>query len=268
MDKQLQKIGAYWDSISDIYMDAVSITTNDFHYGPLVYGDSKLRLLPSDLVGISCLEIGAGAGQNSIYLAKQGASCLATDISNKQIMHGSELAKAEKVDVEFKCVAMEDINLESYGMFDFIHSSYAITFTEDPSEVVANLSRMLKPGGVFLLSTGHPLFTGEWLEIDGDNGLFLTNYFEPVPDIRYDENDNERIRSNFYSINDMSNWFYNAGLMIERVLEPEPININEIPEAERREKIPYYSNGWAEYYEQLKFVPAIIVFKCRKLGVL
>jgi len=265
MVNNIEELGQYWDSIADVYNDAISITTNDFHYGPLVPGDGSLGLLPENVAGLRCLEIGAGAGQNSIYLAKNGAKCLATDISEQQLNYGRTLALEENVDVEFLCAAMEDLSVEEHGAFDLIHSSYAITFSHEPSDIIAAWAKMLKPGGSLILSTGHPLFTGEWLELDGEQGLFISDYFQPVPDIRYDENDNERIRSNFHSISTMSDWFYNAGLVIERILEPEPMKLEEIPEDERRDKIPYYSNGWSEYYQQLQYVPGLIVFKCRKL---
>jgi len=264
MDKNIEDLGQYWDSIADVYNDAVSITTNDFHYGPLVPGDSSLGLLPENVAGLRCLEIGAGAGQNSIYLAKNGAKCLATDISDQQLSHGRALAAKENVEVEFLCAAMEDLSVEEHGTFDLIHSSYAITFSHEPARIIATWAKMLKPGGSLVLSTGHPLFSGEWLELDGEQGLFIGDYFQPVPDIRYDENDNERIRSNFYSISTMTDWFFKAGLVVERILEPEPMNLGEIPVDVRRDKIPYYSNGWSEYYQQLQYVPGLIVFKCRK----
>jgi len=266
MNKNIKQIGEYWDSIADLYNDAVSIVTDDFHYGPLIPGDSELGLLPDDIAGMRCLEIGAGAGQNSIYLAKKGATCLATDISDQQLEFGRKIAAEENVNLEFECAAMEEMTPETHGMFNLIHSSYAITFSPAPAKVIKQWAEMLKPGGALILSTGHPLFTGEWLDLEGDHGLFIENYFQPHPDIRYDDNDNERIRSNFYPISEMSDWFYNAGLVIERILEPKPMDIDSIPEEERCAKVPYYSNGWSEYSEQLKHSPGIIIFKCRKLS--
>ena len=62
----------YWDDLADLYQKETRISTDDFHYGPLLPGDSILGLLPP-VPQRSCLEIGCGAGQNSIFLAKQGA---------------------------------------------------------------------------------------------------------------------------------------------------------------------------------------------------
>ncbi len=265
MKKDVKHLGDYWDSIANIYNDAVTISLDEFHYGPLVPGDSVLKLLPSELNGKRCLEVGAGAGQNSIYLAKNGASCIATDISDKQLEYGRIISDEENVDVEFKCASMEELNLEEYGEFDLIHSSYAITFSPCPQDVISHLSKMLKPGGTLLISTGHPLFTGEWLELDGEDGLFLTNYFEPEPDVRLDDDENERVRSNFYPISEMADWMFNAGLVIERIQEPKPLAIERMSPAQIKNNVPYSSKGWCEYYPQLKNVPALVIFKCRKL---
>ena len=75
----------YWNSIAENYRVAINILSSEFHYGPLVPPDSQLNLLPENLKGLRCLELGCGAAQNSVYLAKQGAECVAADISEGQI---------------------------------------------------------------------------------------------------------------------------------------------------------------------------------------
>ena len=71
----------YWEEIAAAYQTETVISTDDFHYGPLIAGDSTLKLLPETLEGLDCLEVGCGGAQNSIYLAKHGANCTAVDIS-------------------------------------------------------------------------------------------------------------------------------------------------------------------------------------------
>ena len=89
----------YWDETSEEYQDITRISIDDFHYGPLLPGDSIVGELPQIKEGMKCLELGAGAGQNSIYLASKGADCLVTDISSEQLTHG-ELRKSH-VSVSF-----------------------------------------------------------------------------------------------------------------------------------------------------------------------
>ena len=72
---------------------------------------------------------------------------------------------------------MEDIKLPLTS-FDLIHSSYGLNFASDLNSIIAKCSGLLKKNGVLLFSMPHPLFSGEFLEIDDDYGLFIMQYFE------------------------------------------------------------------------------------------
>ncbi|MGE4488918.1 MAG: class I SAM-dependent methyltransferase [Kiritimatiellales bacterium] len=252
----------YWNDLAEFYQKETRISTDDFHYGPLLPGDSVLRLLPP-VPQRSCLEIGCGAGQNSIFLAKQGADCVAIDISEEQLKHGRELAATENVTVDFRCMSMDAMN--NLGTFDFIHSTYALPFSSDPARVIAESANMLKPGGIFLLTTGHPLHASEWLDIgDGEDGVFIPDCFEPEPDVRMSLDDQTMSAAQYQSISTVAEWIHSAGLVIERLLEPQPFPILGKSEAEIRENVPYDSPGWRELYPQISRVPVVVIFKCRK----
>ena len=75
----------YWNDISQMYREITCIDDNDFHYGPLLDGESKLKLLPFLQAGMTSLELGCGEGQNSRWLARQGLKCIAVDISEGQL---------------------------------------------------------------------------------------------------------------------------------------------------------------------------------------
>ncbi|MGG0642986.1 class I SAM-dependent methyltransferase [Sporosarcina gallistercoris] len=66
------------------------------------------------------LELGAGPGRNSIYMAKQGCSVSALDLSSKAIEWAKERADEEGVNLEFHCVSLFDFEFEPYS-FDFIY---------------------------------------------------------------------------------------------------------------------------------------------------
>jgi len=100
----------YWDTISDDYQELTTIKTSDFHFGPLLPGNSDLNILPEVKKGTTCLELGCGGAQNSIFLAKQGAICTAVDISQKQIQHAEQLAAKHKVKIALSCFPLEDFS--------------------------------------------------------------------------------------------------------------------------------------------------------------
>ena len=280
----------YWDDLTEVYQKETRISTADFHYGPLLPGDSTLQLLPrvgkNDPERFQCLEVGSGAGQNSIFLAKQGAQCTAIDISEKQLAHGRTLAEAESVEVDFRCVSMDSLReffvdavssprfpsqnergedtASTIGKFDLIHSTYALPFSSDPARVIKESAAMLKPGGTFLLTTGHPLYAGEWLDIgDGEDGLFLPDYFQPEPDVRMALDDGAVSAARYWPISQLTEWIHEAGLVIEQLLEPAPMSIPEMSEKEILQKVPYDSTDWRELYPQLARIPVVVIFKCR-----
>ena len=259
-----QSSARYWDDLTELYQRETRISTDDFHYGPLLPGDSTLRLLPNIGNFSQCLEVGCGAGQNSIFLARQGARCIAIDISEEQLAHGRKLAAAEKVEVDFRRVSMDAMN--HLGSFDLIHSTYALPFSANPAKVIADAAVMLKPGGTFLLTTGHPLYAGEWLDIgDSEDGLFLPDYFRPEPDVRMSLDDKTMSAAQTWPVSTLAEWIHAAGLVVERLLEPAPMPLPDMSEAEIRTKVPYESADWRALYPQLARIPVVMIFKCRRV---
>jgi 2-polyprenyl-3-methyl-5-hydroxy-6-metoxy-1,4-benzoquinol methylase len=213
------------------------------------------------------LELGSGAGQNSIFLAKQGAQCIAIDVSEQQLEHGRKLAATEQVDVDFRRVSMDSLHEGSLpdSSFDLIHSSYALPFSAAPANVIADSAARLKPGGTLLLTTGHPLYAGEWLDIgDGEDGVFLPNYFQLEPDVRMSMDDKTMNAAQYWPISQIAEWMFEAGLTIERLLEPAPMPIPKMSKQEILEKVPYDSKDWRALYDQLARIPVVVIFKCTK----
>jgi SAM-dependent methyltransferase len=250
------KSGKYWDSIAFEYQETTTISIDDFHYGPLVPGERRLNLFPFDVNGRRCLEIGCGAGQNSVFLAKNGAECLAFDVSEKQLMCGRSLCRRSGVEVDFRQVSMDDPE-EIDGRFDLIHSVCAISFSREPAKVAEFAATHLADGGCFILSTEHPLARGELLDLDDDTGVFIQSYFDIPPDVRLDDDGNEEIRSTHYPLSEIARWITDAGMSIEGFHEPvvDPANLADAP---------YVSDAWLEYAGMFARVPAVAVIICRK----
>ncbi|MFA6716586.1 MAG: class I SAM-dependent methyltransferase [Victivallaceae bacterium] len=242
----------YWEELADQYQRETLISCDDFHYGPLAAGDNILKLLPHDLAALNCLEIACGGAQNSIFLAKHGAQCTALDASRAQISHAEKLALENKVEISFLLMSMEELP-GKLPHFDLIHSAYGFNFAVDFNRLIDSASNLLKKNGVLLFSLPHPLFSGEFLEIDNTEGLFLENYFAISPDLRFDVDDKETARSDFYSPTEISVALERNSMRIEAIREP---GLCENP--------PYTSNAWEEYREQLQRFPATLIIKAIK----
>jgi len=239
----------YWENIADTYQGETNISCDDFHYGPLIPGDSVLRLLPANLKNLNCLEIACGGAQNSIYLASNGAKCTALDASAAQVSHATQLAQQHAVNIDLQQISMEEIS-PKLGSYDLIHSAYGLNFAADLEGVIASCVKLLDANGVLLFSIPHPLFSGEFLELDDESGLFIAEYFNMSPDLRIDQDGNEAARSNFYSLDAISAVLATNDLLIERICEPK---ICENP--------PYTSELWEEYREQMMSFPGTLIIK-------
>ncbi|OGV51026.1 MAG: hypothetical protein A2X49_04540 [Lentisphaerae bacterium GWF2_52_8] len=264
MNETSARNGAYWDTIAGKYQAAVHISLDDFHYGPMIPGDSTLKLLPEELSGLLCLELGCGAAQNSLFLAKQGAQCSALDISSRQLEHASSLCQEQGVKIDLRCGAMEDAGeIFPRGHFDLVHSSYALGFSEMPEKVLADAGDLLVPKGVLLFSVGHPLFAGKWH--NSKEGIFLFDYFAPIPDTRCDSSGAELVSYDYLPVSSTLTAVLDAGLLIEAVLEPQAPFLKKLDlRSAEAAKLPYFSKGWLDYYEQLRHVPGVLIVKARK----
>ena len=261
MDDQVQRNRSYWDGLADEYQSSTRISVTDFHYGPLLAGDATYNLLPEDVNGLRCLELGCGAGQNSIFLSSRGAECVAIDVSEQQLAHAARLNQDHGTGVAFHALAMEQLD-GRFGSFDLIHSAYGLPFALDPFTVVQNCANLLNPGGVLLFSMGHPVYAGEWLELDeNERGIFLQDYFNPIPDVRDGHQDDSSSWARAFPVSTVIGWVLDAGLQVNAVLEPraEPVDTFTAEQLQRR--VPYFSEDWAEQVQELRKFPIVLVLK-------
>lgn len=213
---------------------------------------------------MDCLELGCGAGQNSIVLAGRGANCLALDISQQQLAYGQKLATEKDVLIDFIQGDLDHLPSFSNQKFHLIHSTYALPFATDPEQVIRQTANLLLPQGMLILTVGHPLFAGEWLEVEEEGeGMFIRNYFNPPADTRFTRDGKEMIHARFYPISTMIRWILNSGLVLEQMLEPSPLPVPAMDEKEIQQRIPYDSPGWRALYPQLQSIPSVAIFVAR-----
>ncbi len=248
----------YWNSIADTYREITTIDASDFHYGPLLAGEKELQLLPPLHPGMYALELGCGEGQNSRWLARRGLHCAAIDISEGQLAYARKDAEAEGLSIHYACSSIEDFNAED-ASYDLITSSHAFEFVKSPFEELKRISRWLKPGGHVMISTVHPVYNGEWVCADDEDGeetwgRLLINYFNPIDDVREQPDGTEApIASRAYPISDWFNAFRAAGLTLLRLEEPPAI-----------EKPAYHSEDWLAALDECKAIPTTVIFVARK----
>ena len=139
------------------------------------------RLLPG-FSGKRVLDLGCGFGWHCRYASDHGAAAvIGVDLSEKML----EKAKADTHDesIHYVRAAMEDVDFPP-ASFEVVLSSLALHYVEDLDQVCRMVYRLLTPGGAFVLSCEHPVFTArgdqEWYR-DGDGNILhwpVDRYFD------------------------------------------------------------------------------------------
>ncbi|WP_343701046.1 class I SAM-dependent methyltransferase [Chitinophaga sp.] len=103
------------------------------------------------------LDLGCGFGWHCRYAAEQqAAQVTGVDISEKMLAQAR--AQTSSPLVEYLRMPIEDIQFAA-GAFDVVISSLALHYVEDFKKVCHRLYQCLAPGGHFVLSVEHPVFT-------------------------------------------------------------------------------------------------------------
>lgn len=254
-----------WNIISKSYQARTRISLDDVHYGPISAGERELRLL-ENVVGKAILEIGCGGGQNAIVLAKWGAHAVGLDISEQQLAHARALAAKEGVHVPFHLGDMQNLRRFSAASFDTVLSSHAIGYADNVSAVFGEVARVLRPRGLFVFAEGHPIIrTGAPLRFRKGRRWAVGNYFDrrrrpwtwKTPDgvATFDGGQ--------VTIQDFFDLLTHAGFTVERIVEPEPYQLDRMTAAQRA-RMPYSDPGYVKDYDLWQKVPFTIIFRARK----
>ncbi len=203
-----------------------------------------LALLP-EANGRRVLDLGCGAGQLARYLATAGAAeVVGVDVSERMLA----LARAEWAHprVTYRQGAVEKVEFPP-ARFDLVVSSLVLHYVDDYPGLVLRIAGWLAPGGVLVYSTEHPIFTARlpgdgWVLDDlgrrarwgldryADEGAREETWFVPG------------VRKVHRTLATLINGILDAGLVVERVVEPIPSEewLNDHPLARDERRRPMF----------------------------
>ena len=250
-------IRAGWDAMSPSYQADSRIALDDVHYAPFAPGERFYRLM-GDVSGKRSLELACGGAQNSIALAKWGAEVVALDISPKQLSHAASLRQEVGVELDLVSGDMESPTMFRPGSFDLVLSSFGWEFIPDLRRCLVSCADLLRPNGQLVMSTVHPLSAFDWSV--ATRSLSVTDYFNPPVEVWDDpvpEGHSPGLTF-FRAIEELVSSVTDAGLTIERLIEPYPVGLPDDPRS------PYAGRYWADHWERLTKVPFAVVISARK----
>jgi SAM-dependent methyltransferase len=210
-------------------------------------------LLPR-LDGLDVLDLGCGDGDLARWCAARGARwVIGVDLSHRMLALARE--RTDDARIGFVRAGLEEVAFAA-GSFDLVTSSFALHYAADYAATMRRVAGWLRPGGTLLYSVEHPVCTAQvarqgWVADHVGRKLFwaLDDYAD----------EGERRQRWFVDgvlkyhrrTATLVNGLLEAGLILERLDEPEPL-----PEAIRAR---------GELVDDRRR-PAVLVVKARKPG--
>ena len=206
--KTEREAAATYERIADAYAARIDTKPhNAFYDRPAV-----ISLWP-DVARMRVLDAGCGPGVYAEELVRRGASVVAGDVAQRM----RELA-AERLGARAEIVAL-DLSERlpfSDGVFDFVNAPLCLDYIGDWGHVFAEFARVLKPGGLVVMSAMHPSFDAEY---------YRTERYFAIEAVEGPWNGfGERFIMQSYRrpLAEFINAPLRAGLVLDKLLEPLP----------------------------------------------
>jgi SAM-dependent methyltransferase len=168
-----------WNADSDTYQadhGPQLAASGGLAWGVWQIPEAGLQIL-GEVKGRDILELGCGAAQWSIALAKLGARPVGLDISEKQLEHARRLMADAAVDFPLVHASAEVVPLPDES-FDIVFCDYGGMTFADPYATVPEAARLLRPGGLLAFCGATPIIQMCYPD-DSDNpgDRLLMDYF-------------------------------------------------------------------------------------------
>ena len=130
----------------------------------LTPAEARVRLDPygvmAPVAGKDVLCLASGGGQQSIAFALLGARTTVFDLSDAQLARDRQAAENHQVEITIEEGDMRDLSRFAANSFDLVWHAYSINFLPDPRPVLAEVARVLRPGGQYRVQWQNPFLAG------------------------------------------------------------------------------------------------------------
>jgi ubiquinone/menaquinone biosynthesis C-methylase UbiE len=211
--------------------------------------EDDLRLL-GDVRGKRAIVLGGGGGQDAVALEKLSAVVVGVDRSPAQIAYAKKYAlRNDAPNASFVEADVTDLSRFDDASFDLAVSIGVMEYVERIDLALAEAARVLRPGGLLVLSVQHPFH----VVVDGSAPYAVwTPYWTPHRDLNrlVASDDAPPVRSYLRTVSQWFDALDAAGFTIERLVEPDESKLLRIADDLDEE--------W------LRLLPYALIIKARK----
>ena len=133
----------------DTVLHLLKTSINPWRVG---YANSIIKRLGIDPKGKAALEVGSGGGILTEEIRKMGFTTTGIDPSEESMETAANHAKASGLDIRYEKGTGENLPYADHS-FDFVFCCDVLEHVQDLPKVISEISRVLKPGGVFVYDT-------------------------------------------------------------------------------------------------------------------
>ncbi|WML48695.1 class I SAM-dependent methyltransferase [Neobacillus sp. PS3-34] len=203
-----------------------------------------LKGLIPELRNKSVLDLGCGFGWHCRYAREQQASfVIGVDISDKMLQKARE--KTDDPIISYIKMPIEDMNF-SDSQFDVVISSLAFHYIKSFEAICQKVYDCLKPGGSFVFSVEHPIFTSrheqDWYyDAQGNRMHWAVDNYQ-LEGVRETTFLTENVIKYHRTFSTYVNNLINAGFSIRTIKEPIPSEemLKSVPEMKDELRRPMF----------------------------
>ena len=231
-----QRVKDDWDVLAHYYDSRHGDAGNDWHRNLVL--PTTLNLL-GEVQGQRGIDLCCGSGVLARQLVDLGAHVTGADQSEAFLSLAEQYRNSEEI--EWLCFPLADIahHVEP-SSFDFVTCTMALMDIPASEDLFAAIAHCLKPGGVAVVVTMHPVFKnpsnlqftigGEMAGGDQREGILISHYLTPMAQEVVGMPGQPQKQLNFHrSISEELNLAFDAGLVLDGFAEVTKSALEEPP---------------------------------------
>jgi SAM-dependent methyltransferase len=212
----------WWDAAAPAYLaeHGSDLGDVDFLWCPEGLREADAHLL-GDVAVRRVLEVGCGSAPCSRWLRTAGADPVALDLSGGMLARAAVLNRSTGLAVPLVHADAGALPFAD-ASFDLACSAYGgLPFVADAGAVLAEVRRVLRPGGRFVASVNHPMRWPFPDSPDPDDLRIVSSYFDRTPYVEVDDAGAVTYVEHHRTVGDWVRTVVGAGLVLEDLVEPE-----------------------------------------------